>query len=180
MNTRTHSALLATARKARARASQRGQTSILIVGQNAPRGLDPDGPAFPWSSDAGRRARRLWPIGLVSFDDAVRINALPTEPDRLRTPLHIGVERLHAVLDVLNGDIQAVIAAGGWAAAAVARAVGLNGSLTWNTSVVVRGGLPILAVGHPSGRNRAYNDRAFRLATAQAIEGLIIRQRGRG
>ena len=170
---RSHGALIRNARTSAALARQRGLMPILVVGQNAPPGFDPDGPAFPRNSAAGRRARRLWPIDPQLFESAVRVNAMPVDPCHLRTPLGTGTDRLNAVLDALHGDIHCVIAAGSWAAAVVSRVARLNAPLTWNAVTVSRQGLPLLAVGHPSGRNRAYNDAQFRIATARAVADLI-------
>jgi hypothetical protein len=149
---------------------------LVIVGQNAPTGVDPDGAAFPRNSDAGRRARRLWPIGDRRFDSAVRVNAMPADPARLRSPLRIGTERLGAVLDALHGDVACIIAAGGWAAAVVARVARLDATLAWNVPAVSPLNLRLLAVAHPSGRNRFYNDPAFRRATASAVAELLTGQ----
>ncbi|WP_209382172.1 hypothetical protein [Pararoseomonas baculiformis] len=166
-----------------ARVAARPGNAWLLVGQNAPTGVDPDGEAFPRGT--GSRNRLQARSGIADPDAMARINALRADHrtygsralaiEAAGARIRFSVEQMRAAL---GSRFSGIVAAGWVARDGVWRHLPLARRPGWNERMRSTCGLQVVTIPHPSGRNFLTNPEEIREGTIAALReaGVVAAQ----
>ncbi|WP_209382001.1 hypothetical protein [Pararoseomonas baculiformis] len=160
--------------RAIARVASRPGDAWLLVGQNAPPGVDPDGEAFPRGKGSSNRLQVL--SGIADLDAMARINALRADHSTYGSRA-LAIQATGARIRFSVGQMRAAlgsrftgIVAAGWVARdGVWRHLPLACRPGWNEQMRSECGLQVLTIPHPSGRNLLTNPEEIREGTIAAL-----------
>lgn len=150
----------------------------LLIAQNAPRGIDPDGPALAAGTDTRKRAAKILDVRDSAFDRLFAINALQEEPELYRSAVDASLHRMEWSIErliVKERLARSITLVGANQRDAFARLVGLRSDvrLPWCVGMAW-GDIPVVAVPHPSGLNRIYNSAEERARAARFARPLVL------